>query len=220
MVRDAEKLAMATQFRKRGFTYSEIAKICGVSKSTVSNWLAKKAFSKKVKKDNIQKAARENVKRITLVNKARNAERKARYSEAVRSADTEFKHYKDNPLFVAGLMLYLASGDKNDHSRIRLSSNDPHEHRIFLRFLLEFMGLEKKQVKFWLLLPAGHNNETQMKLWSKKTGLSVAQFGKTQFLASGSKNPLHNGTGNTIIGSTVLKMKLNRWIERILKELQ
>ena len=35
----------AVAFRKRGFTYSEIAKICNVSKGTVSNWLRHETFS-------------------------------------------------------------------------------------------------------------------------------------------------------------------------------
>ena len=45
MIRLEEKYEQVVQFRKRGFTYSEISKIVSVSKSTVSVWLAKKAFS-------------------------------------------------------------------------------------------------------------------------------------------------------------------------------
>ena len=56
MIRKEEIYKQAVEFRKRGFTYSEIAKICGVSKSTVSNWLSKKKFSKEIAKDNAQKA--------------------------------------------------------------------------------------------------------------------------------------------------------------------
>ncbi len=218
MVRDEEKLVLATQFRKRGFTYSEIAKICGVSKSTVSNWLSKKAFSKKIKKENVAKAARDNVKRIGLLNKARQAERKARYSEAKRTAETEFKHYKKDPLFIAGVTLYLASGDRTEDCRLRLTSNDPAQHKLFIRFLSEYIGVEKKRLQFWLLLPTGQKEVTSAKWWSRQISLSVSQFGKTQFLPASKKSLLHNGTGNTIIGSRVLKLKLQRWIELFLKE--
>lgn len=218
MVRNEEKYQLATDFRKRGFTYSEIAKICDVSKSTVSVWLSKKAFSKKVKKENIVRASRENVKRIALVNKARNAERKARYAEAIRSAETEYKHYKKDPLFVAGLMLYSTSHDAHNTSRIRFTSNEYHQHRIFIKFVTSYLGVERKKIGFWLLL-SEKESSTAVKFWSKKINLPISQFGKTQFVFSQKAKPLHNGTGNTIIGNTVLKHKLNRWVELAFKEL-
>lgn len=220
MVHNSEKLEMATQFRKRGFSYSEIAKICGISKGTVSNWLAKKPFSKKVKRDNVAKAARENVKRIALVNKARTAEREKSYREVLKNAETEFKHYKAAPLFIAGLMIYLASGDLHDPFRIRVTTNNPIEHKIFVKFLTAYFGLSKMEIKIWLLLPVAKPEAEAVVFWSKQIGLSQSQFGKTQFLSHNKNKPLHNGTGNTIIASTVLKRKLTRWIELATKELQ
>lgn len=221
MIRDEEKYQQAIEFRKRGFTYSEIAKICGISVSTASNWLSKKRFSKQVAKENADKAARENKKRMLLLNNARKAERTLRYSEAVRSAETEYKHYKSAPLFVAGLMLYAGDGDMRDSSRIRLTTQNQDAHSIFLRFLSEYLGVESKQVLFWLLLYSGMNEKREMKWWSKQIHLPVSNFGKTQFVAQKvQKQTLHHGTGNTIIGSTVLKCKLNRWIELMTEELQ
>lgn len=220
MIRLEEKYEEAIQFRKRGFTYSEIAKIVGVSKSTVSNWLSKKAFSKKVRVDNTLRAARDNVKRIGLVNKARNAERKALYRETVSSAETEYKHYKKDPLFTAGLMAYVCNGDMRDPSRIRLSSTDPLVHKAFLHLVYEFTGTEKGAVHFWLLLQQKQDEKKSMLFWSKQLKLSIAQFYKTQLVSSVSGNQgLHHGTGNTIIGNTVLKKKLIRWIELFSKEL-
>jgi len=219
MVQSSEKLEMATHYRKRGFSYSEIANLCGVSKATVSNWLGKKAFSKKIKQHNIAKAARNNVKRMALVNKARNAERKARYTEAIRSAETEYKHYKQSPLFVAGLTLYFASGDTAHPSQLRLSSNDPRQHRLMIRFFGDYLGVSKNDIRFWLLLPSAGEEKPTTTYWSKQIGLPLSRFGKTQIIAPTKNNPLHNGTGNTIIGNTVLKRKLTRWIELALKEL-
>lgn len=221
MIRLEEKYEQAVVFRKRGFTYSEIAKIVGVSKSTISNWLSKKAFSKKVRVENTQRAARDNVKRISLVNKARAAERKARYSEAVRGAETEFRHYKKDPLFTAGLMAYIASGDIGDSTRIRLTSSEPMVHAVFVYFAHAYLGSEKDSIHFWLILYSGLNEKKCMMLWSKKTKISIAQFYKTQYINQKASNGgLQHGTGNTIIGNTVLKRKLLRWIELFSKELQ
>ena len=87
---DAYEQALA--FRKRGFTYSEIAKICDVSVSTLSNWLAHEPFSKLVALDNADKATMQNTKRLALINKARNTERKVQYAEITRLAEIEYKN--------------------------------------------------------------------------------------------------------------------------------
>lgn len=219
MVQNLEKLELATQYRKRGFSYSEIANICGVSKATVSNWLAKKSFSKKVKQDNIRKAGQENKKRLALLNKARATERKKRLLEAEKAAKTEFKHYRTNPLFIAGIMLYLASGDLSSTTRIRLTSANPAEHKIFIKFLTDFCGLSKSEIRFWLLLPSGSSEPSLTTQWSKAIALPKGRFGKAQFISSAKKDPLHIGSGNTIIAGTVLKHKLLYWVQLTLKEL-
>lgn len=220
MVRNEEKYQQAVEFRKRGFTYYEIAKIVGVSKSTVSEWLSRKKFSKQVKKDNKARANRDNRKRMALLNKARNTERDARYTEAVRSAEVEYKHYKHNSLFIAGLMLYLGHGATSPLSPVRLTTNNPKVHRIFISFIKEYTGVEDRQVHFWLLLYSGMKEEQEQKWWSRKTGLSVSRFGRTQFIRQKQTKTLQHGTGNTIIGSTVLKRKLSRWIELALADLK
>lgn len=145
-VHNSEKYQKAKVFRQRGFTYSEIAKIVGVSKSTVSNWFGKRAFSKKVRKDNEVKARRDNVKRIALVNKARAKERLKHYRTTERTAATEFRHFKSVPLFLLGLGLYLAAGDLVHPSQIRLPSQRDGVHRRFRRFLTEFVGIEKSKI--------------------------------------------------------------------------
>ncbi len=219
MIRNEEKYQQAIEFRKRGFTYSEIAKICDVSKATVSNWLSKKAFSKRVKKDNTLRAARENKKRMSLVNKARRAERVARYAEAARTAEIEFAHYKHTPLFVAGVTLYMSIGDQKNASRIRITSNKPEVHALFIAFLVSYLGVSKSDIQFWLLLTGNMPLQKTMKWWSRKIGLSVARFGKTQYINKTHK-PLHSGSGNTIICSTVSKHKLIRWVELLEKEVE
>jgi transcriptional regulator with XRE-family HTH domain len=215
-----EAYEQAVSFRKRGFTYTEIAKICGVSRGTISAWLAKEPFSQSVAALNIAKAAKDNVARIKLVNKARNAERATQHGAILRLAETEYKHYSKSPLFIAGLMLYLADGDRKDSGLIRVSNNNPDIHQIFIRFAAEYLGVEKSSVHFWLLLSPTHDEVKCMKHWIKKTSLSASQFYKNQVVDSRSnKSPLHFGVGNTIIGSILLKKKLILWIELASKEL-
>jgi transcriptional regulator with XRE-family HTH domain len=220
MVRNEEKYEQAVTFRKRGFTLEEIAKICGVSKSTVSKWLKNKAFSDNVTKQNKRRAGQENAKRLKLVNKARSGERSKRYAEVERSAKTEYRNYKNTPLFVASLTTYRALGDTSDSTTIRLSSTDAGLHRLFIKFAVGYLGADKKQIKHWLLLYQGQSEAVCMKKWQKATTLPYSQFHKTQYAhTTATKKTLHNGVGNTIIGSTVLKRKLNSWIKLAEKDL-
>lgn len=220
MVRNEKKYEQAVQFRKRGFTLEEIAKICDVSKSTVSKWLKNKAFSDNITKSNQRRARQENGKRLKLVNKARTTERQKRYKEAERSALTEYKHYKSNPLFIAGLMLYQSNGDVSDSQTIRFSSTKQLLHKIFVSFSREFLGVEVSDLRFQLVLSKKHSEEACMRSWKRVIGLPYSQFHKTQYLKNNStKKPLHSGVGNTIIGSTVLKRKLLVWLKEAQKDL-
>lgn len=220
MIRNEEKYQKARDFRKRGFTYSEIAKIVGVSKSTLSNWFAGKAFSKKVRQDNEVRARRDNIKRIGILNKYRTLERQKRYQEAIKSAEVEYKHYKSSPLFIASLMLYASDGADGTNYLIRLTNSKPESHRIFIKFAVEFLGVKHEDVRFWLLLYPDLSVNECKKVWSKTIKLPESQFYKTQVIqVKNRKSALHNGVGNTIIGNAYLKRKLMRWIELASKEL-
>lgn len=220
MVRNTEKYDQVISLRKRGFTLEEVARYCDISKSTASEWLKDKAFSDLVTKQNVKRAGAENAKRLKLINKARNVERTARYREAVRSAETEYKHYKKDPLFTAGLTLYFGEGDNKHKRLIRLANANMEVHKVFIRFLTEYLGIKRDMIHFWILLYPDHDETKCMKKWSKTVGIGYSQFHKNQVIQhKSSKRTLHYGVGNTIIGSTVLKCKLNRWIELAVKEL-
>jgi AcrR family transcriptional regulator len=211
----------AVLFRKRGFTYSEIAKICNVSRGTVCNWLRHEAFSQAIAKDNIAKAVRDNTKRLALINKTRATDRKRQYTEAIRQALTEFKHYRHNSLFIAGLTLYLATGDTTSPNTLRLTSSRPELHRLLISFVVEFLGIEKPAIRIWLLLYPDLDAVTCMKYWCKQTRLSPAQFHKNQVVegrASG-KNK-HFGVATTVVSDTVRKKKLQTWLTLLQKEIK
>lgn len=220
MIRLREQYEQALQFRRRGFTYSEIANITGVSKGTIASWLAHEGFSKRVKDDNAARASKENSKRIKLLNKARSNQNERLYREAERSAALEYRHFKQSPLFVAGVTLYMSQGDVRDERMVRLSSSQKDVHRVFIKFAREYLGVPRETVKFWLLLYPTHNEATCVRAWSKALGLKKENYYKTQVVAGGSqKQTLQHGVGNTIIGSAVLKRKLRKWIELAMKEL-
>lgn len=219
MIRLQDKYEQAVQLRKRGFTYSEIAKIVDVSVSTVSIWLAKQRFSQQVKKDNTVRAAKENSKRMKLLNKARTNQYTRLYFETERNAALEYRHFKNAPLFVAGIMLYTGEGDHSTNRLIRIASARKDVHRIFIKFAIEYLGIERSKIRFWLLLYPNLNETTCIRAWKELLGLTSANFYKNQVIQGKSKKrTLQHGVGNTIIGSAVLKRKLMKWVELASKE--
>ena len=77
-----EAYELALNLRKRGYSYCEISKLCGVSVGTASKWLASLPGADLIVAENRRKAAKENTARLLLINKARNTERKKQYLEA------------------------------------------------------------------------------------------------------------------------------------------
>ena len=220
MVRNQENLDQAIRLRERGFTLQEIAKVCDVSKSTISKWLAGSDISARVTKQNKRRAGLANVNRLKLINKARNIEREKKYQEAVKEAEVSFKHYRKDPLFIAGLMLYIGEGDNKDRAKIRIANSRTSVHRIYIDFMVAYFGIERSKIRFWVLLYPDLSEGACMKYWSKALKLPYSQFYKNQVIQGKSKKrTLQFGVGNTIIVSTVLKHKLNRWIELAEKDL-
>ena len=219
MVRDRENYDQALRLRERGFTLQEIARVCGVSKSTVSKWLKNNVISADITKKNKKRAGQENAKRLQLMQKARGTERVARYSESLKNAVTEFKHYKTSTLFMSGLMLYSAHGDRQDESKVRFSTTDIQAHKIFIKFTKEYLGVDADDIRLWLQLYQDQAESVCMKKWQRATALPYQQFYRTQFVQTSSKNTLHYGVGNTIISRTVLQRKLLKWVDLAQKEL-
>lgn len=219
MIRKSAQFEQSVQLRRRGFTYAEIAKIVGVSKGTISNWLKNEAWSESIRERNEGRRAKENAKRISLLNTARGNQHKKLYVEAERSAATEFKHYKHSPLFIAGVTLYMAQGDLLSPNTLRMSSTRKDVHKLFIAFVQEFLGVPRENIRFWLLLYPATKPLATSRAWSKHLKLPLSQFGKYQVsTVSSKKGTLHEGVGNTIIGGTVLKKKLSKWLELASKE--
>ncbi len=220
MIRKKAQFDQAKELRKRGFTYKEIAKIVDVSISTISLWLSRETWSITIKNDNQKRAAKENKKRISLLNKARGNQYKKLYAEAERSAITEYKHYKNSPLFIAGLMLYASEGDTMDNHLIRITSSQMDLHRIFIKFATEYLGVPRQKIRFWILLYPDLSPQKCAQKWSKSLRIPLSQFHKHQVIEGRStKSTMHDGIGNTLIGGKILKKKICVWVHIFLKKL-
>lgn len=218
-VHNQEKRDLATYYRERGFSYSEIAKLCSVSKSTVSNWLRHDPVSQSVKERNSARARQDNAKRLRLINSVRKREQHKAKESAAANARNLYGSVAQEPLFIAGVM--LANSASITDGVVRFSSSDPVQHKLWLRFLQRYIPAVIDQVRFQLVTYQNQDHVSCEKWWQKRLMLPSSQWYASQILAQGSatKPPLHFGVGSTIIASASLSIQLTYWQKELVRSL-
>jgi len=202
------------KLREQGKTYSEIKKIFNISQSTLSNWFTNQKWSKDIKKSNTIKNIKNGTDHLLKMNEKRRIINNERYEETEKEAIKEFEIYKNNPLFMAGLMLYAGEGDKTNKYNIKLTNSEFYLHVIFIAFLEKFLNIKRDKIKIWLLLYPDHDIEKSIKIWSEKLIINKSNFHKSQVIIGKEKTKkLQYGVGNSIISSVILKKKLLKWLE-------
>lgn len=161
--------AAATELRKNGHSYNFIAPKVGVSKSTLSAWLADIPYVPN----------RETVERI---GKARAASGKAKSRikrESIELARTaarnELGRITKRDVFMLGLGLYVGEGAKSDRSVCFVNSN-PWVLNLIIRWLVEALGLSQKNLRLRIHLYPDCNEKESLRYWSRMTSIPLSQF--------------------------------------------
>ncbi len=208
--------AEAVAFRIRGFTYLEIGKLLGVSRSTVCQWLKHDPVSIKVAHETRQQAVRRNTDRLRLINKAKETSKQRELARVREAARLEYRHYRSHPGFMAGIAVYVALGDLVSPGTIRLSTHRKEAQRLFHAFLANYLGVTREKIHVWLLLHPHHDESTCQRYWQDQLHLSEGQFYAHQRRPSTSERAtLQFGVPNTIIADTLAKKKLLTWVELV-----
>ncbi len=202
----------AFELRKKGKSFNEIHKELGVPKSTLSGWLQKKKWSKKITERNLKIARIEHRIRIKNLNKIRGEKLKKEYEIARQEAMTEFNQFKKDPLFIFAIAAYWGEGDKRSKHLVRITNTDPGMISIFFKFLIEICNFPENRIKGALFIYPDLNEEECRIFWSKETGLQ--HFTKTMILPSKHKTRrLPYGTCTLVVSSRYLKEKMLIWLD-------
>jgi predicted transcriptional regulator len=137
--------------REQGLSIKGIARLVGVSQSSVSVWV------RDIDLSDDQHAV------LRLHNKIYDGQRKGR---AIAAANRRAERLaaqergrllarRDDRLFTAGCMLYWAEGGK-DRNQVRFSNSDPQMVRFFVWFLRGCFGLSNSQIRITCHLYADH----------------------------------------------------------------
>ena len=153
---------------------------------------------------------------------ANKARWKLTHEEYRSAAIREFENLKNDPLFIAGLMLYWGEGDKKiENGQVSLSNSDPHLVRLFYLFLVKALGVSPERITLSLILYPDLVDSVQKNMWSKITKIPLSNF-RGSTVIKGRHPTKRNSYGVCIIrvNSRQLKEKVIKWIDLLYKNLE
>ena len=201
-------------FRGQGFSYKEIMRFFPVAKSTVSNW-CKDIELTDSQIQRLQERKKQGSYAAGLKGSKANQERRAKEVQQIKeSAKSEVPLLMNNNLWIAGLMLYWAEGNKSKN--IGVTNSDPNIIKFMMEWFREYCDVDDAKFKLYLNLHSGQNEEKIKEFWYELIKLPKEQFGKSYIKKEGTghrKNILYKGTLRIIICNSNLLHRILGWIE-------
>lgn len=205
----------AFRLRRLGQSYTEINQKLGIPRSTLGGWFKNEPWSQEIRDRlgaEVSLAFPQKLAQIVKANKKRWA---VWHEQCREEAIREFPRLKDDPLFLAGIMLYWGEGSRNPaSSQVKLANSDPAMIRLFCIFLKRALSVPDEKVKIWLLLYPDLVDSVQKSFWSMAAGIPLSQFNKSIYITG--KHPtkrLSYGVCHVTVSSRQLKEKILKWIE-------
>lgn len=206
-----EKLK-AIKFRKLGKSYREIRQKVKVSKGTLSLWLRDIKLTPEQEKELYIERRRINAYRLAKFNQQKRIERT---KKIIGEARKETQKFFRTPLFLAGLMLYWAEGDKSDkNERVKFSNSDPAMIKLMMEWFRKICKVPEEKFRICLHIHKLHCRKDIHKYWSSLAGIPPFQFYKTQIKPTSlgqRKNQLYNGTCAISILNKDLFRRIKGW---------
>ena len=157
--------------------------------------------------------------KIAIMNEAREEKRLQRDAEVKRKAEICFAHYKKEPLFTAGIMLYWAEGKTTQRAActLELNNSDPKLLKLYCSFIRRYLDVDDAQLRGRLFLYPDLDERKTKLFWSDLLNIPLNQFIKSYISNSRSsvtKNKLRYGTCSVYINNKHLRIAMATWIEQ------
>jgi len=227
MRNDREK---ALSLRLKGYSYSEIRRLLGVPKATLSYWFTGLVLSQKAQ-ERIKKRVHEgSIQGLIKRNKLQTHLARQRATHMRADAEKQIKRPTQKELLLLGAALYWAEGYKkaivkNGQERsyhgISFSNSDPIMIKVFLMFLREILQITDSKIYVSIRIFEHINAKEALKYWQKVTNLPKENFRKPYYGISKSSlgkrpyNRLPYGTIQVNVGDTKNFHRIMGWIEGI-----
>jgi len=212
--------ARAVRLRANGWSYTDIQKRLGVSKSTLSGWLKAVPYEPNA----IVRGRMRNgpIKSIISRNKLKVAEIAVIKNQAVVEVGT----LSERDLFMLGVGLYMGEGAKV-YEQVQVINADPKLIKLAVEWFETCCGLTEDNFRIKLHIYPDNSEASAKNYWSKVTGIPKSQFTKTQIDIREKKRTLKKrklpyGTAHlTVVANgdkskgVVLHRRIIGWIEAI-----
>ncbi len=159
--------------------YSEIKKKLKVSKSTLSAWLRDYPLSEKRMKELLCERKHKAEVGYERYRQTMKQKKEQKEKDIYLKYKKRFKDLDREVYFSAGLMLYLAEGQKR-RSSLKLSNSDPEIIKFFMDWCKVFLNVEQGKFRIQLHLYEGMELEKETKFWQNTLNLDKSQIWKTQ----------------------------------------
>lgn len=164
------------ELRKKGFSYTEIRKETGVAKTTINNWLALAGLT--LSKEHLAIQEKKRIENHVLGTIASKITRGKRKDEDIQGFINIQKANFDDPLFIAGIMLYEAEGSKGESNGF--SNSDFRLIKLFIKFLNKYIKIDGKDLNlaYRLYIHDSRKGDLQkiLNFWSKKVSIKSNQI--------------------------------------------
>jgi transposase len=180
MKRKQEEYLKALELRRKGISIKKIAKIVGVSVSSISYWCRSIELTEKQKAKLNKRTA--NIKHLRRLARLSHLEKVARVRKITKEAILEVKILKERELFLTGLALYWAEGFKSaQEQRLGFCNSDPRMIKFMVKWFKKSLKIKTEDFILRTEFNVIHKDrEDEIKdYWAKITGLPLDQFEKS-----------------------------------------
>lgn len=200
----------AQTLRRKGLPYSAILKQVSVSKSTISFWLRDVVLTPSQNEKLLVGRQRSRF----LGAKAQQQKRIEHTKRIISESKSEFIKLLKRPLFLAGLMLYWAEGDKHALERVKFTNSDPAMIQLMMRWFREVCHVPEEKFRIALHTHNLHSSPEIKKYWQEVTKVRDYNFQKVYVKQSSlgqRRNILYNGTCGIVVHDKNLFRKITGW---------
>ena len=206
--------------KEKQMSYSQIKKLLGISKSTLSYWLRDYPLSERRIKELQRMGARQSEQAIEKYRTTMRRKKEKRLAETYKTQKKLILPLSKREFFVAGLLLYWGEGAKSQQYGLNVTNSDPSVIKFFICWLTKILSVSKSEIRIQLHLYSDMNINREIKYWSETLKIPAKQFARPYIKKTSSKRINHkggfgHGTCNARVGGARLAEKVRMAIKAI-----
>ena len=164
--------------RKKGDSINIIVKKTGLAKSTISLWVRNVSLPPHIRLKLHERQLKGWRKGHAAVRARMEFKHKARTTDAKRIVKRAANHPSKEFFQLVAALLYWCEGAKG-RSAVKFANSDPRLVQAFLVAFRKGYALDETRLRALVHLHEYHNEEKQLKYWSKITNIPLKQFNKS-----------------------------------------